>query len=152
LLAAPIWIPLLEILPYTSRQHFTLAEASLYQLPAPLLATLLAPSQFQFPEWMTVLRVMPLALALVALLGPRRRETSYFVTLTLFALVYALGTQTPLFGLVFYTVSGAGFLRGPTRLWAFGGAAVAVTAGLGVDALPVPEVAAYVRRHTASLK
>lgn len=152
LLAAPIWLPLAEILAYTSREHFTLLDASYFQLPAPLLATLLAPAQFQFPEWMTFLGVVPVALTLAAWLGPRRGETAFFLTLTAFALVYALGTQTPLFAVIFYTLPGASFLRVPTRLWAFGGAAVAVMAGLGVDALPGPKVVAYIRRHAARLK
>ena len=152
LLAAPIWLPLLEILPYTSRLHFTLLEASFYQLPAPLLATLLAPTQFQFPEWMTFLGVVPVVLAFTAWLGPRRGETTFFVTLTLFALVYALGTQTPLFGLVFNTVPGASLLRVPTRLWAFGGAAVAVIAGLGVDALPAPQIIRFVTRFARGFR
>jgi hypothetical protein len=49
-------------------------------------------------------------------------------------------------------VPGAGYFRVPTRLWAFGGAAVAVMAGLGVDAMLTPEVAAFLKRHATRLK
>jgi len=152
LLAAPFWLPLAEILQYTSRQHFSLASASYFQLPVVLLATLLAPSQFQFPEWIMYLGVVPVALTLAAWLGPRRRETWFFLALTAFALVYALGTQTPLFGLVFFVLPGAGFLRVPTRLWTFAGAAIAVTAGLGLDALPHPNLSTFLQRHAPRLR
>lgn len=151
LLAAPIWLSLLELLPYTSRQSFTVAEAGFYQMPAVLLATLFAPSQFQFPEWTTYLGVAPLALAAVALVGPRRGAVGYFAALALFALVYALGTQTPLFGLVFAAVPGAGFLRVPTRLWALAGAGAAVMAGVGLDALRSGAVRGWLRRHARAL-
>ncbi len=151
LLAAPIWLSLAELLPYTSRQGFTVEEAGYFQLPAPLLATLLAPSQFQFPEWMTYLGVAPLVLAVAAWVGPRRADTRFFVALVLFSAVYSLGAQTPLFELVFRLIPGAGFLRVPTRLWAFAGAAVAVMAGLGAQELFSPAVAAFAARHRAWL-
>ena len=151
LLAAPIWLSLVELLPYTSRQSFTVAEASFYQLPAALLATLFAPSQFQFPEWTMYLGVAPMMLALAATIGPRRRETIFFGVLVLFALVYALGNQTPLFGLVFRLVPGASFLRVPTRLWALAGAAAALLAGLGVDALGTPALRRWTDKHARAL-
>ncbi|MBI3763955.1 MAG: YfhO family protein, partial [Chloroflexi bacterium] len=134
-LAAVVLLPLVEILPYNNRADFTLADANRYALPPALLFTLLTPSNFQFPEWMMFPGVSSPLLAAIARLGKRRDAFWFFALVIGFALIYALGTSTPLFGLAFAIVPGLRLLRVPTRLWFFGGLALAVLAGLGADAL-----------------
>ena len=135
LLAAAVLLPFLELLPYNSRAGFSLEDANLYALPPVLLYTLLVPSNFQFPEWTIFLGVLPLVLGTIGWLWSGRNVKWFFALLTGFALIYALGTSTPLFGLAFAMIPGLQFLRVPTRLWLFAGLAVAVLAGLGADSL-----------------
>jgi len=140
LLAASTLLPLLEILPYSSRINFTLVNANQYALPPFLLLTLLAPTKFQFPEWTMFLGVLPPLFAGLAWLGTRRSAFWFFTLLAGFALVYALGLSTPLFGLALALIPGFRLFRVPTRLWFFGGLAVAVLAGFGLEALTTPTV------------
>jgi hypothetical protein len=135
LLAAVVLFPFIELLPYNSRAGFSLADASLYTLPPFLLAALLAPPAFQFPEWTIFLGVIPLTLGLLGWFTSRGKEKWFFGGLACFALIYALGKATPLFGLLFWSIPGFRLLRIPTRLWFFGGLAVAVLAGLGANML-----------------
>jgi len=133
LTSAVVLAPLIEMLPYNSRADFTVADANLYALPPQLLFTLLAPSNFQFPEWTMYLGLLPLLLALVGWVSGSQSVKWFFGILAVFALIYAIGLSTPLFQLAFTFIPGFRLLRVPTRLWFFGGLAVAVLAGFGAD-------------------
>ena len=135
LIAAAVLLPLLELLPFNSRGDFTLADANLYALPPLLLVTLLVPSNFQFPEWTMFIGFVPLVLAGLGWFGNRRREWLFFALFIVFALLYAIGASTPLFELALNIIPGFKMLRVPTRLWFFGGLAVAVLAGFGAEVL-----------------
>ena len=135
LLAAAVLLPLLELLPFNSRAAFSLADANLYALPPALLITLLVPSNFQFPEWTMFVGLVPLLLALAAWLGKRPKSVWFFTAIALFALIYSLGTSTPLMGWAMAVIPGFRMLRVPTRLWFFGSLAVAVLAGFGANLL-----------------
>lgn len=135
LTAAAVLLPLIEMLPYNSRGVFTLADANLYALPPPLLLTLLAPSTFQFPEWTMYLGLLPLVLGILGWRAQSHRVVWFFGLLAAFALIYAVGLSTPLFGLAFAFIPGFRLLRVPTRLWFFGGLAMAVLSGFGADRL-----------------
>jgi|GEM_PF-1933128 len=140
LAGASVLLPLLELVPYTSRVNFSLADSNQYALPPPLLITLIAPAQSQFHEWTMFLGVLPPVLAGLAWLGTRRGGLWFFSLLAGFALLYALGTATPLFGFALTLLPGFRFFRVPTRWWFFGGLAVALLAGFGLEALTTPEV------------
>ncbi len=138
LIAAFEILPLLEILPYSNRASFTLADANWYALPPPLVFTLFAPSEFQFPEWTMFLGILPLVLGAIGWRHSRQPIRHLMAALAVFALIYALGTATPFFGLAFELIPGFKLLRVPTRLWFFGGLAIIVLAGFGVDVLAEP--------------
>jgi hypothetical protein len=135
LCAAAVLFPLIELLPYNSRADFSLADANLYALPPSLLVTLFVPSTFQFPEWTMYLGLTPILLGGVGWIQRSHRDVWFFGGLAVFALIHALGTNTPLFEFAFTLIPGFRLLRVPTRLWFFGGLAVAVLAGFGVEAL-----------------
>jgi hypothetical protein len=140
LAGASTLLPLLELMPYTSRVNFSLADSNQYALPPLLLLTLATPAQSQFHEWTMFLGVLPPVLGGIAWLGGRRSTLWFFTLLAGFALLYALGIATPLFGLALTILPGFRLFRVPTRLWFFGGLAVAVLAGFGLEALTTPEV------------
>ncbi len=133
LLAAAILLPLLGLLPYASRQGFSLQDASWYSLPPLLLATFFSPSAFQFPEWVLYPGAVTLPLAIIALLGRRRGEASFWAGVVVFALLYAIGQATPLFPLL-YRVPGFSQMRIPPRIWFVGAFAMPVLAALGAEA------------------
>ncbi|MEK7276469.1 MAG: hypothetical protein AAB427_03895, partial [Chloroflexota bacterium] len=122
-------------MPYNGRSNFTLADANLFALPPLLLVTLLVPSNFQFPEWTMFVGLIPLALAALAWRGHRHRSWPFFALLAFCALIFSLGASTPFFALANALIPGLGMLRVPTRIWFFGGLAVAVLAGFGADLL-----------------
>lgn len=135
LVAAAVLFPLVELLPYNSRVGFTPADANLYALPPALLFGLLVPPEFQFPEWTMYLGLLPLLLSLLGAAKSHRRERWFWALLAGFALIFALGSATPLFELAQSIIPGFNALRVPTRLWFFGGLAMSILAAFGVDAL-----------------
>lgn len=140
LFAAVVLAPLVELLPYNSRANLTLADANAYALLPPLLLTLFAPGYFQLSEWVVFLGVLPPLLGALGLIASRPAEKWLLALLIGFALVYALGTATPLFGSAFAVIPGFRLLRVPTRMWFFAALAVAILAGLGTNALTQPEI------------
>lgn len=151
LLAAAVLLPLLELLPYNGRSNFTLAEANLFALPLLMLITMFVPSNFQFPEWTMFLGLIPLALAALAWQGYRQRPWSFFALLAFCALIFSLGTSTPFFALANALIPGLRMLRVPTRVWFFGGLAVAVLAGFGADLLGQDGAHEWLRRRSKRL-
>jgi len=131
-LSAAQLFPLLELLPYTSRQGLSLQNASWYSLPPALLFTLLSPTDFQFPEWVLYPGAVSLVLAFVSFFGRARREAFFWGGVILFSLLYAIGPATPLFPLLHY-IPGFSQLRVPPRIWFVGGFALTVLAALGAE-------------------
>ncbi len=144
--AAVYLLPLLGLLPYTSRQGFSLQDAAWYSLPPALLFTLFSPTSFQFPEWVLYPGAVSLMLAFIAFLGPKRREAIFWGGVVLFALLHAVGTATPLFPLL-HQIPGFAQLRVPPRLWFIGGFAVTVLAALGADGAIDSEASQFIRRR-----
>jgi hypothetical protein len=124
--------PLIGILPFASRRGFSLVDGAWYSLPPVLVFTLLSPTQFQFPEWILYPGATSLVLAFVAFFGRRRHEAVFWGGVTLFALLYAVGPLTPLFGLL-HRLPGFAQLRVPPRMWFIGSFAMSVLAGLGAQ-------------------
>jgi len=147
LLAAYLIIPFLEIVRYNSRASFSLEDANVFALMPSLLLTLLTPTlNFRLHEWTIYLGVLPPLLALVGILTSPHKVKGLFAALAIFALIFALGTATPLFELAFYFLPGFQFFRVPTRLWFFGGAAAIILAGFGAQALD-DDLKRIARRH-----
>jgi hypothetical protein len=136
-LSAALLFPLLELLPYSSRQGFSLQDASWYSLPVWLLGTVLSPAGFQFPEWVLYPGAVPILLAVLGLSAPRRRQAAFWAGVVLFALVYALGPATPLFPLL-QRLPGFAQLRVPPRAWLIGCFAASVLAAHGADFVSRP--------------
>lgn len=80
--------------------------------------------------------VLPLLLALAALLGWRRERNplvAFFAGMALVALVLALGQNTPIYPWLFTHVPGFGWFQAPARFLSLYTLAVAVLAGMGAE-------------------
>jgi hypothetical protein len=128
-------LPFASYLPYTSRESMTLAEANYHALPPTMLFSALMPSSFKFAEWELYVGLLPIVLFPLAWRHPRRRETVFWMGLAAFAVLFSLGSATPLFSFLFYWVPGFGWLRVPARMWFLAAVATTTLAGLAVDAL-----------------
>ncbi|MDY7040191.1 MAG: hypothetical protein SVX38_04940, partial [Chloroflexota bacterium] len=139
-LAAVQIVPLLELMRYSGRGSLTLAEMGHYSLPWRYLLGLFLADRGGFHELMTYLGILPLLLAALALLARSgRRGTGFLAALALFAALFALGVNAPLFPLLVRVLPGLSWLRVPARLWFVVAFAVALLAGHGVEALDGPE-------------
>jgi hypothetical protein len=145
LAAALLW-PFLSLLPLSSRAAFTARDAAWYALPVPLLATILVPTDFQFPEWTMYVGIVPAAMALLSLVGPGRRKTVFFAGVAIFAALYSVGPATPVFSLV-RLLPGFSQLRVPPRIWFFGTFGVACLAALGTDAVGSLDLKDWLAQH-----
>ncbi|MEW6016096.1 MAG: hypothetical protein AB1690_12345 [Candidatus Zixiibacteriota bacterium] len=79
--------------------------------------------------------VIPLMLALLAVLFSRRREAYFFAGLALFALIYALGGTTPLFKIFYYLIPNVKSLRAPSTIMFIFLFSVSLLAGMGLQYL-----------------
>jgi hypothetical protein len=134
-LAAVVLLPALELLPYTTRQGLTLEAAGGFSLPPAVLLNLALPFRQQFPEWLMYIGALPLALALLALCGARRRWALAMWALVAVCAVYALGPAGGLFSLAFNLLPGFNLLRAAPRLWLLAGMALSVAVALGAETL-----------------
>ncbi len=147
LLAAPILLPSLELLPFTARAALAYQENVSYSLaPVPGLVGLITPGFFgRGPalHWSLWDRVeLPYAGVVALLLGlavfflpleEKRRKLLPWVGLALFGLLVALGVYAPVHGWLTQLLPGFDSFRAPARaivLWTF---SLAILAGYGVD-------------------
>jgi hypothetical protein len=135
LFAAIVVVPLLEIFGYNSRGNFTIGDAGYLAMTLENAAALILPSNILYGEQVIFLGLLSPVLALLGFLGSKFHSKWLWVGVIAFSAIYIFGTATPLFGLVFTYLPGAQFLRIPTRIWFFTALAVAILAGLGLDAL-----------------
>ncbi len=149
--SAAWWTPIVEILPWTARIEFDANVPFWYQIPPGMLLSLFAPTPFQFPEWTIYVGTVPLFLALLALLGERRREAIFLWAAVILSLLIALGDATPVYRVARWLVPGLGYFRTRTRLWFLGGFVIALLASLGAKALQSEKTWERVRRHERKL-
>lgn len=142
LVPAVIWLPLLELLRYTSRAALSLEESATYSLPLRYAIGLLIPDRGGFPEWMTYSGLAVAALAGVAILvhAPRGAWTSpardwFWLVAVICAWLFALGSNTPVYGLLLEVLPGLGWLRVPPRALFVAAFCLIVLAARGADAL-----------------
>jgi hypothetical protein len=139
-LAAFELLPFVTYLPFLSREAMTLSEANRYALPPMMLVSAVMPSALKFPEWELYVGLLPLVLAPLAALSPRRTEAGFWAGLAAFAALFSLGDATPLFPFLFRWVPGFRWLRVPARMWYYLAVATTALSSLAVDALARPSV------------
>ncbi|MAS37062.1 MAG: hypothetical protein CL610_23885 [Anaerolineaceae bacterium] len=131
-------LPLISYLPYQTREAMTLADANYLALPLPFLVNVIVPTPYQFPEWEAYSGLLPLIFLPLSLRHPNRREVYIWLFVLIFALLFSLGSVTPLYTLMFELVPGFSLLRVPARIWIFASIAIIMLAALSVDALVRP--------------
>jgi hypothetical protein len=136
-LTACQWLPIVALLPETTRASMTLHDAAVWSLPWRYLVGLLLANHGGFHEWMTYVGVSTLVLAGSGIRAVwRRREdrwlAAWLVGLLVGAVWFSLGENGGLFQVLWRVVPGLGLLRVPPRAWVLVVFAVSVLAGLGV--------------------
>ena len=140
-LSAALWLPLAEFIKQSNRGALTLAEAGEWSLPFRQMVSLLLADWSGFHEWAVYVGVLPLMLAVT---GCKRQNAgrgcqhwlSAFLWLALvLAALFSLGTNGPLFPLLFRGVPGLAFLRVPPRAWFIVAFATACLCAFGVQVM-----------------
>lgn len=135
-------LPALELLGFSDRaEGLNWIRATEYSVPPYNLITLLFPTFFReggidwtlWSRWETMLYlgVLPLLLALIAVLCIRQQHVTLLAGLALLGLVLAFGRYTPLYGLL-YTLPGFHSMRAPGRFALHFHFGLSVLAGYGV--------------------
>jgi hypothetical protein len=139
-LGAMLWLPFWEFITQSNRGALTLAEAGEWSLPLHHLVGLLIADWGGSNEWMVYLGVLPLMLA-IAGCGKQEADSRWRDLLAscllplalIIALLFALGTNGPLFPLLFRFVPGLTLLRVPPRAWFIVAFATACLCAFGVE-------------------
>ena len=137
-LTACQWLPVMALLPETTRAAMTLNDAAIWSLPVRYLLGLLVADRGGFHEWMTYVGLSTLGLAALGVwlawrVRGRRWLVGWLVGLALFAAWFSLGKNGGLFTLLYRLIPGLGLLRVPPRIWVLVTFAAAALGGLGVD-------------------
>ena len=149
-LSAALWLPLVELITQSNRGALTLAEAGEWSLPVRQLVSLLLADWSGFHEWTVYVGVMPLTLAGVAVAGCKTRRAlaagrggqnwlpAFLWLAIVLAALFSLGTNGPLFPLLFRSVPGLALLRVPPRVWFIVAFATACLCAFGVQVMMRP--------------
>jgi len=161
--AALMLIPAYEMTRYTGRAGLNYDEAALYSLPPAGLLGLIVPGLWgrgagAWAPWPRVevgyAGVLTLALAVVGVAlkrkNERRAERVFLGIAVLVAFLVALGGYAAVHGWLYRLVPGFASLRAPARIVMLADFALAVLAGLGLDALVSP-LARYARSVVKTL-
>jgi hypothetical protein len=150
-MAAALWIPAAELARRSARRDLPEASRTLWSLHPPRLLEVASPVRWHdsggapaplrlpqepMPPFLSslYLGVVALTLAAAGLARPGRHRLWLALTAVGAGLV-ALGPHTPVYGVLVQLVPPLGFFRYPTKAWPAVGLAVALLAGLGLDAL-----------------
>lgn len=133
-LSACQWLPMLALLPETTRASLRLEDAAVWSLPWRYLAGLLLADHNGFHEWMTYAGVSTLILAVFGARAlwrteGRRWQATWLVGLAVGAAWFSLGEYGGLFQTLWHIVPGLGLLRVPPRAWVLVVFALSVLAG-----------------------
>jgi hypothetical protein len=127
LLSAVLLLPFVELIAYSARSALGMQDAAIYSLPPfPYLLGLLVPLRGVIHEWVTYAGLAPLGLALA---GVGRRP--FWAAAGVTAGIFALGSNSFLFPLVFRWLPGLNMLRVPSRAWFIVALAVCLLAAHG---------------------
>ena len=135
--SAAAWLPTLSLTGNTSRAALAPDEAGVLSLDPVYLLGLLIADRSGAAERTTYVGLSVLALALIGLVRARsisRRLRGWLLGVIIVGAVVALGTHTPLYGLL-AQLPGASLLRVPARAWFVVVFALAVLAGLGLHTI-----------------
>lgn len=133
-LGAAQLLPLVELSAYSNRA-LSLQEAGEYALtPLQLGVALFLPRSHAGHEAVAYLGLVPLVLAGWGLCRDDRR-TWFPAGVVLIALLYALGSATPFFELVYRFAPGMGYVRTPARALMVAALALAILAAIGAQRL-----------------
>jgi len=131
-IAAPLALPLLELLQRSTRAALTAAEAVQMSLPpARLIGTLLL-QPGGWPETQTYLGATVLVVLAAGSAVTLRRSRFWWAVL-LISLVLALGATTPIYAWLVRIVPGMGLVRVPARFFILAALAAAMLAAHGYD-------------------
>jgi len=131
-IAAPLGLPLLELLQRSTRAALTAAEAVQMSLPpARLIGTLLL-QPGGWPETQTYLGATVLVVLAAGSAVTLRRSRFWWAVL-LISVVLALGATTPVYAWLVSIVPGMGLVRVPARFFIITALAAAMLAGHGYD-------------------
>jgi hypothetical protein len=122
LLAAVQWLPTAEFIRDTSRAETRSLASAGRGVSYPNLFTVFAPNYFggiTFPYWGSLditqqnlyMGMAPLLLAGLVLVYRRTAWTIYASAMALLSFLVSMGTHTPVFPLIYYTVPGFGYFR-----------------------------------------
>lgn len=131
-LAAGQLLPLLELLPHTTRVALSPAESAFGSLPPPLLLALFFSPELKFPEWFVFPGAGTLALALLSWVGRWSRTEQGWAWAGLAGLVLSLGGNTPVYRIL-YQLPGFALFRNPSRWSIVTLTALAVLAAFGIE-------------------
>lgn len=147
-LSAITFLPALELTQLSVRGAFTYQDAAQYSLPPIELIGIFVPGFFgrgplnAWGPWARVevgyIGILPLLLALCAVILRRSSRTMFLVLLALTGLLLSLGGYAILHGWLFQFVPGFGQLRAPARFVFLMDFGLAVLAAIGFDALGAP--------------
>jgi hypothetical protein len=146
--SALVLLPSYEMAGHTLRAALDYGQASMYSLAPGQLIGLLAPNFFgrdpshHWSPWERVevgyIGILPLVLALVAVLLRREKLVRFLLGLAVVSLLLALGGYSILHGWLYRWVPGFGGLRAPARFVYLMDFALAMLAALGLDTLLRP--------------
>ena len=152
-LSAMLWLPFVEFIGQSNRSALALSEAGEWSLPVRQLLGLLLADWGGFHEWTVYVGILPLILTLVAARRVLRiscsvlraaratRSTQYDLVIAwlgvciLVAVLFSLGTNGPLFPILFQFLPGLTLLRVPPRAWFIVAFAVAMLCAFGIQAM-----------------
>jgi hypothetical protein len=135
MISAPIWLPLSELAPLSSRALMTLADRLVYSLPFPNLLNLLIPNIGGMQEWVVYLGVFPLFLIALALWRSKKGSLTLFWGLVAGGgLLFSLGSNIPLVSFV-YHLPLFDLLRVPTKFYLLTCVAGAILCAHGFEIL-----------------
>lgn len=127
--------PFASYLPYQSRQAMTLTDANYLALPLVGLMHTVFPIAQKFPEWESYVGLLPLVFAPLAVSFLSKRDKVWWFGLLIFAVLFSLGTATPLYSVMFYGVPGFSLLRVPARMWYVAALVLILLAAIGMNGL-----------------
>jgi hypothetical protein len=136
-LSAAAWLPALTLTDGSARSRLTAQEAGTLSLDAAYVLGTLFADRSGAAERTTYCGLVVLILAVAALKlqwTARRRLMIWFGVVIVVGVVAALGTNTPLYNLL-YQLPGSALFRVPARAWFMVAFAVAALAGFGAQGL-----------------